>query len=423
MNIQIQENAQVPAYLQLYESLVADITSGVYPCGSKLPSKRTIAAETGVSLITVEHAMELLDEEGYIECRPRSGYFVIYRASDFGLPANAGGTLARGRQDLFSYNKALGDIDSVNMDSYSMDSYSRASHKMGKLADQACDRCKESSNQKMACHEDDEEASRNQPHATYEFPFPTLAKTMRRVLLDYGEEILTRSPGTGALVLRQEISAYLARSRGIFAEPGQIVIGSGAEYLYGIIAQLLGDRSFAVEDPCYAKIRQVYEAMGVAVLPLPLTDTGIASQDLRATSASVLHVTPFHSYPSGISIDISKKQEYLDWAAARDGILIEDNYDSELTVSSKPEDSLYAIDRAGSVIYLNTFSHTIAPSMRIGYMVLPPRLVSLYEEKLGFYACTVPLFDQYVIADLLRSGDFERHVNRVRRAKRRALTH
>ena len=135
-----------------------------------------------------------------------------------------------------------------------------------------------------------------------------------------------------------------------------------------------------------------------------------------------LYVTPFNSYPSGVTADISKKLEYIRWAKNRDGILIEDNYDSELTVSRKVETPLFSMDEEAKVIYLNSFSKTLAPSMRIGYMILPSTLVEDFNAKLGFYSCTVPIFDQYVLAELLKSGDFERHINRVRRNRRRKLT-
>ncbi len=152
-----------------------------------------------------------------------------------------------------------------------------------------------------------------------------------------------------------------------------------------------------------------------------MASDGISSAELEKTKADVLHVTPFNSYPSGVTADISKKLEYLRWAKKRGGILIEDNYDSELTVSRKVEEPLFSMDRDVNVIYLNTFSRTLAPSMRIGYMILPDSLVDEFNEKLGFYSCTVPSFDQYVMAELLKSGDFERHINRVRRKKRSML--
>ena len=242
---------------------------------------------------------------------------------------------------------------------------------------------------------------------------------MRRVMLDYGERILIKSPNHGCLELRNELCQYLARSRGISVKSDQVIIGSGAEYLYGLIVQLLGtDRVYALENPSYKKIRDVYEALGVTCDMLTMTEEGLASDDLARTKARILHVTPFNSYPSGVTASISKKLEYIRWAKQRDGVLIEDNYDSELTVSRKAEEPLFSMAQDAAVIYLNSFSRTIAPSMRIGYMILPESMVSEFNDKLGFYSCTVPIFDQYVIAELIKSGDFERHINRVRRKKR-----
>ena len=357
MNYSITKDSGVQAYIQLYNHFVQDIVAGVYPYGSRLPSKRIIAAETGISLVTVEHTMNLLNDEGYIEARQRSGYYVIYREADFQVSPEI-------RQK---------ELPKAHL----------SMHHVG------------------------------------EFPFSVLARTMRRVLLDYGEEILVKSPNRGCQELRTAICSYLGRSRGIQVQPRQIIIGSGAEYLYGMVAQFFGVGCiFGIEDPSYEKIRRVYESMGIVCDPLTLSADGIPSAELARTEARVLHVTPFHSYPSGITIGISQKREYLYWAAQRDAVIVEDNYDSELTVSSKPEDSLFSLAKGVNVIYMNTFSKTIAPSVRIGYMVLPEKLVDAFEEKLGFYSCPVPLFEQYVLAELLKSGDYERHINRVRRKRR-----
>lgn len=187
-----------------------------------------------------------------------------------------------------------------------------------------------------------------------------------------------------------------------------------------MIVQLLGsDRVFALENPSYEKIRRVYEANGVRCDMLKLGHHGIKSSELERTEATVLHVTPFNSYPSGITAGASKRYEYLQWAEKRSGYIIEDNYESELTVSTKNEDTVFALSENGSVIYMNTFSKTVAPSVRVGYMVLPEKLLDNFEKKLGFYSCTVPVFEQYVLAELLNSGDFERHINRVRRERRK----
>ena len=202
--------------------------------------------------------------------------------------------------------------------------------------------------------------------------------------------------------------------------PGQIVIGSGAEYLYGLIVQLLGrERVFALEDPSYDKIRRVYQAHGVTCEMLRLGSDGIRSDELTRASATVLHVTPFHSFPSQVTASAGKRREYLRWAEERGGYIVEDDFDSEFSVSSKSEDTLFSLEPNRSVIYMNTFSKTIAPSMRVGYMVLPPALSEQFRREVGFYSCTVPVFEQYVLAELIGSGDFERHINRIRRRRRK----
>lgn len=358
------------AYMQLYEQLKSDIIQGVLPYGTKLPSKRLLAEETEVSVITIEHTYSILCDEGYIESRQRSGYYVIYRESDF-----------------ISFAETTSVVDDKSHDLL----HHGPSH--------------EQKHVKVKC----------------EFPFSVLSKTMRKVLTEYNDEILIKSPNHGCSELRGAISNYLARSNGISVRPEQIIIGSGAEYLYSLLVQLLGkQRVFALENPSYHKIRQVYEANGVICDMLELGHDGIKSSELYETEATVLHITPFNSFPSGITASVSKRQEYLRWAERRNGYIIEDNYDSELTVSKKNEDTVFSLAKNDRVIYLNTFSQTIAPSMRIGYMVLPEGLVEEFERVLGFYSCTVPVFEQYVLVELINNGDFERHINRVRRARRKA---
>lgn len=244
---------------------------------------------------------------------------------------------------------------------------------------------------------------------------------MRKVITEYDEKILIKSPNHGCPELRYAISSYLARSNGINARPEQIIIGSGAEYLYSLTLQLLGsERTYALESPSYDKIKRVYSLGGAKCDMLKLGSDGIKTDELERTSATVLHVTPFNSFPSGVTASASKRYEYLSWARERDGFIIEDNYDSELTVSTKNEDTLFSTSENGSVIYLNTFSRTVAPSVRVGYAVLPERLLDEFEAKLGFYSCTVPVFEQYVLAELIENGDFERHINRVRRLRRKS---
>ena len=360
MKYSIQKHNNPPAYLQLYKQVREDIINGIYPYGTKLPSKRLIATETGISTVTVEHSYALLCEEGYIESHERSGYFVSFRTEDVFLSSAGETTLSPA---------------------------SLPHHTTGTAP---------------------------------EFPFSVLAKTMRSVLNDYEEGILERSPNSGCPELRNALRRYLLRSRGIVADTEQIIIGSGSEYLYSLIVELLGrDKVYALESPSYKKIQQVYHAADVQTTLLPLGTDGIKSASLRSCTADVLHISPYRSFPSGVTASASKRHEYIRWASGNCRYIIEDDFESEFTVSKKPEETLFSHSPDDNVIYMNTFSKTISPSLRIGYMVLPKHLINEFQKKLGFYSCTVPTFMQYVLAKLIDNGDFERHVNRVRRNKRK----
>lgn len=352
----IDKNSSDSAYMQLYKQFRCDIVGGLYQYSDKLPSKRLVATETGVSVVTVEHAYSLLCDEGYAYSKERSGYFVAY-----------------GAEECFPVNETPTAI------------------------------------------------SRQNTHTVKsELPFSVYCKTIRRVLSDYGEDILIKSPNNGCRELRNAVAGYLARSRGIEVDPSCIIIGSGAEYLYSILVQMLGrNKIFAIEDPSYDKIRKVYNANGVSLRLLKMGAEGIKSRELEKTDADILHVTPFNSYPSGITASASKRNEYVRWAREHNAIIIEDDFDSEFTVSMKAADTLYSLARERTV-YMNTFSKTIAPSVRVGYMVLPDCLCGEFEKKVGFYSCTVPVLEQYILAEFIENGDFERHINRVRRKRRAA---
>ena len=359
MKYKIDKNVH-PVYLQIYKQIKNDILEGNYPYNTKLPSKRLLADETETSTVTVEHAYSLLCDEGYVESRERSGYFVIFRNTDgFALPSDE---LILSRE--IAHSQRMGP----------------------------------------------------------DFPFPALAKTMRSVISDLGELILERSPNKGCFELRLAIKQYLSKNRGISVDAEQIIIGSGAEYLYGLIIELLGrGRIYGIESPSYKKIEQVYSAAEVTYDALRLSNDGIDSADLLNTAANVLHTTPYRSYPTGVSASASKRHEYIRWANMGDRYIIEDDFESEFSVSTKSWDTLFSLSSGDNVIYLNTFSKTISPSLRMGYMVLPKRLVGVFDERLGFYSCTVPTFEQYVVARVLQNGDFERHINRVRRHIRKEL--
>ncbi len=348
-----------PIYMQLYKKIRDDIIAQNYPYGSKLPSKRNIAEETGISTITVEHAYALLCDEGYIEAKERIGYIVIFR-----------------KTDGFVYSKEY-----------------HTKHLKQKIE-----------------------------HSYPDFPFSVLSKTMRKVLSEYSDLLHEKTHNSGCIELRNAICHYLARNRGINVDIEQIVIGSGSEYLYGLIIELLGrNKKYAIESPSYKKIEQVYKANEIIYDSLSLTNSGIDSNALSQTKADVLHTTPYRSYPSGVTATASKRHEYINWSNLNNRYIIEDDFESEFSVSTKPSETLFSLSNNDNVIYLNTFSKTISPSLRIGYMVLPVHLVNIFNEKLGFNSCTVPTFMQYVLTELINNGDFERHINRVRRTIRKEL--
>ena len=347
-----------PVYLQLYNQIREDIVNDVLRFDSKLPSIRALAEELGISTVTVEHAYALLSDEGYVESRERSGYVVSFRKAD-GFASTA-----------------------------------KTTHKYHPATETK--------------------------HAYPDFPLSVLSKTMRRVLTEHGDLLLEKSPNNGCAELREAIKQYLARNRGISVDTEQIIIGSGSEYLYEHIIMMLGrSHTYGIESPSYKKIEEIYHASEVSYELLPLSHDGIDSAALSNTTASVIHTTPYRSFPTGVSATASKLHEYVRWANQKNRYIIEDDFESEFSVSTKPTDTLFALSNNDNVIYLNTFSKTISPSLRIGYMVLPKHLVKTYEEKLGFYSCTVPTFMQYVLTELIDNGDFERHINRVRRGLRK----
>jgi GntR family transcriptional regulator/MocR family aminotransferase len=372
------KHGELPAYMKLYYKLRDDIAGGAYPSGSRLPSKRSLADISGVSAVTVEHAYALLADEGYIEARERSGYYVIFSREDA-----LGGAAARA--------DAMSSSAGVRVNEQPVPDGLSGSHS-------------------------------GQPLPP--FPYSVMARAMRGVISEYGEAILERSPNTGTAELRGAVARYLARRRNIETSPDRIIIGSGSEYLYSLIIGLFGhDTVYAVEGPSYKKIEEVYRSSGVRYEMLPLGRDGIDSASLAACDAGVLHVSPYRSFPSGVTATASKRHEYLKWADKPGRFIIEDDFESEFSVSAKPEETLFAHSPRENVIYMNTFSMTVSPSFRTGYMVLPKHMTAAFELRLGFYSCTVPTFMQLVLARLIDGGDFERHIDRVRRAKRKTLPH
>lgn len=366
-------------YRFLYHAIRRDILAKKLLPGERLPSKRALAEHLGLSLSTVGSAYAALLDEGYLEVKARSGFFV----SALAIPESGSVTPA-----------ATADFQSAD----------------------------ENTTSSPATSETESVA----PHASLgdlsaDFPFTPFSHIVRDVLLRFPNELLARPENQGVLHFRAAISAYLLRYRGMQADPAQIIIGSGTEYLYGLVAQLLPRAAlYGIEAQSYEKIRLVYSAYARPYELLPLDAYGVSAEGLAASRAALLHVTPYQSYPSGVTANAAKRFEYLRWAKERTAFLVEDDYASEFSLQKKPLETIYAMDSNDSVIYLNTFTKTLAPSMRVAYMVLPKRLLESYRERLGFYACTVPALDQYVLAEYMNRGYLERRLNQIRRKLRLA---
>ena len=354
LTYELKKQPGMPLYESLYRCIREDILSGKLQAGTKLPSKRALAENLKISKITVEGAYEQLLSEGYVRSSQRQGYFVeaVERLS----------AAAPTAQPPKAENEDCIDLTS---------------------------------------------------NAPAKFPFSVWSKLQREVMQALGEQLLLALPNQGLWQLRQAIAYHLAQFRGMQVSPDNILIGAGTDFLYNLLIQLLGqDKIYACEEPGYGKIRKIYAAGGVRCISAPMDGQGVIPGSLH--DAQVLHISPSHHYPTGIITPMPRRQALLAWAGA-DKWIIEDDYDSEFRFNAHPMPTMQSLDRQGRVIYMNTFSKTLAPSIRISYMVLPDNLMAEFQQKLGFYSCTVPSFEQYTLARFLSGGYFEKHLNRMRK--------
>ena len=444
----LNRTARESLYEQLYRALRLDIESGALGAGDRLPSKRAFAKHLGVSVVTVEGAYDQLVAEGYVRAVPRSGFYV----------QEIGPNLTSFSRISTSVEVKVPLGDSSGAKSASCRPEARLSgndgvEKLEKLARKGAPFCIAHSEEGLAGVSPG--AGRKwladftgamAPEGV--FPYAAWARTLRRVLADESERTVLEASGPqGSPRLRAAIAAHLRGFRGMEVHPDQIVIGSGAQSLYGLLVQLLGrNLAYGVEDPGYPRLTRIYESNDVAVRPIALDGEGPVLEALERARIDVLHCTPSHQFPTGITVPVSRRRSLLEWAqsgvaAPEDGAaareirgrsvkassaqsryLIEDDFDCEFRMAGRPVPPLAALDGAGRVIYANTFSKTLGGAFRIGYMVLPEALAERFRDRLGFYACTVGALEQLTLARFMESGDYERHVNRQRTRYRRRLS-
>ncbi len=362
----LKKTTEKPLYEALYDALKEDILEGRLKAGQKMPSRRELAASNAVSITTVMNAYQQLLMEGYLISRERSGYYIADVQAMPGDPP-----VYAAANSFYKERHWFADFRSNNA-------------------------------------------------LYHHFPAATWKKVVREILTEYDEELIRRGDPFGIAELREQISAYLERARGIQVSPTCIVIGAGIEYLYARLITLFPAAAiYAAENLGYRKIPGIFEAYHLRWKSVEMDEAGISMADLWTKDVTIAHVSPEHHYPLGTIMTMRRRQELLNWAdGAPDRYIIEDDYDCEFRYGAMPIPSLKSLDRSDRVIYMNTFSKTLSPAVRISYMVLPPALMESYIRRTHFFTNSTSSLEQYSVARFIEKGHFERHLNRIRKLYR-----
>ena len=369
-----------PLYEQIYQYIKDEIRRGNIRPEKQLPSSRELAKSLKVSRSTTQLAYEQLVSEGYLEAVPRKGYFAASLDGIFPPVARSAATVRSDQKIKLSAGTEQENARrQLFRDKFEVDFSPRGIDLEG-------------------------------------FPYATWSKISRSVLKEEDRELFLKGEPQGDLILREAIRDYLHAARGVNCDASQIIIGAGNEYLLMLLSQLIGrDAVIAMENPTYRQAYRVLSGVGHKVMPVGIDKNGFCVKELNGQDVQAAYVMPSHQFPTGIVMPVRRRQELLSWAGEEPGrYLIEDDYDSEFRYKGKPIPALQGMDQNGRVIYMGTFSKAIAPAIRVGYMVLPESLLSVYLEKGRFYSSTVSRVDQRILANFISGGYFERHLNRMR---------
>ncbi len=358
-NITLELNRGKLIYEQIYSFLKAEILEGRIKSNERLPSKRTLASQLGVSINTVDTAYGMLMAEGYIISKERSGFFACSVSSQQLLTPSKAKEEFRKDVQAPLYNFATSSIDSSL------------------------------------------------------FPFKLWCRIEREVLGD--EQLLNHGARQGDYNLRSAICQYLKAYRGFECREEEVVVGAGMDYLLCLIARMFEGCCVAVENPGYGRAERVFRDFGTFTEYIQLDSNGMSYVDLRRSNAQLAYLTPSCQFPTGITMPVSRRQDILDWAKEESQrYIIEDDFNSEFRFSTRPIPALKSIDSVGRVIHIGTFSKSVAPSLRVAYMVLPPTLLERWISRFSEYACTVSRFEQQALCRFIEGGHFSRHINRLR---------
>lgn len=370
--IVIDNESNVPLYTQIYEQIKEQIITGRIPGGGKLPSIRTLSLTLNVSRNTVESAYMQLSSEGYIEGKPGSG-FVSLKLDSMELLK----PVSEGLTNIKEPEVILHKINTNINYKYNFRGRSLSAH---------------------------------------DFPLHIWKKLSNNCLSTISPENFTSNNSKrGERDLQIELMKYLNKSRGVSCSPEQIIISSGMEYSLSLLCQLFREdfAQVAIEDPGYMVARDIFTNNGYNITPISLEEDGINLEELNNSSAKIVYVTPSHQFPEGAVMPINKRLKLLDWAKRNQGIIIEDDYDSEFRYNSKPIPSLQSIDSRGCVIYIGTFSKSLSPGLRINYMVLPQSLLERYDRLFNWYRVSVPFIQQKILEQFMHQGYWDRHLRKI----------
>lgn len=370
LTIELKADSSKCLYEQIYEHIRKEIKEGKLLQGERLPSTRSLAENLQIARSTVELAYEQLLSEGYIESQPYRGYFVSKVEELFQLvePKEAKSSEVIKKEPvtdkvIYTYDFSPTQIDMS------------------------------------------------------QFPFSVWRKIHKNVLSDGNEKLYAQGNARGDYGLRETIARYLHASRGVNCTPEQVIVGAGNDYLLMLLEKILGPQiPIAMENPTYKRAYQIFQSFQYPITTVDMDENGMKVEELRKSKARLVYVMPSHQYPTGVVMPIGRRGELLKWASEQaDRYLIEDDYDSEFRYRGKPIPSLQASDKNDRVIYMGTFSKSIAPAIRVSYMVLPMKLVEEYEKKCAFYSTTVSRIEQKILDEFIKEGYFERHLNKMRK--------
>ena len=368
MTIRLRTDSDKCLYQQIYEHIRQEIREGKLLAGERLPSTRSLAEYLQVARSTVDYAYDQLLSEGYIEARPYKGYFVCRLEGIFAMEPRE----ENEPEPDTSGEESVPEEGCIDFSPYGIDMNG--------------------------------------------FPVGVWKRITKNILNDNNSDLFAQGEPQGDYDLRLTISRYLHSSRGVNCRPEQIIVGAGNDYLLLLLEKILGRHvGIAMENPTYKRAYRIFESFAYRIHTVDMDDKGMRADRLSGLPVRVAYVMPSHQYPTGAVMTIGRRAELLRWAEREpDRYLIEDDYDSELRLGGKPIPTLQSIDISEKVIYMNTFTKTLASTVRISYMILPRPLLEQFYQKLSFYSCTVSNFEQYTLDLFIKEGYFEKHINRLR---------